>query len=129
MHQTLTIKFKEGKFDPAKGYTVTIPVMFAQHDISVEGQALVPGAEGISIEAFDAESEGALLNEGNTYLFDAKNRKGVLELTIAADSDWDGTILLVFHWDGVTGRKVDGVEVLSQATFYFDNISLNEIAE
>lgn len=129
VHQTLTIKFKEGKFDPAKGYTVTIPVMFAQHDISVEGQALVPGAEGISIEAFDAESEGALLNEGNTYLFDAKNRKGVLELTIAADSDWDGTILLVFHWDGVTGRKVDGVEVLSQATFYFDNISLNEIAE
>ncbi len=129
VHQTLTIKFKEGTFDPAKGYTVTIPVMFAQHDISVEGQALVPGAEGISIEAFDAESEGALLNEGNTYLFDAKNRKGVLELTIAAGSDWDGTILLVFYWDGVTGRKVESVEVLSQATFYFDNISLNEIAE
>lgn len=127
VHQTLTIRFKE--FKPAKGYTVTIPVMFAQHDISVEGQEHVPGAEGISIEAYDAASEGALLNEGNTYLFDAKNRKGVLELTIAADSGWDGTILLVFHWDGVTGRKVDGVEVLSQATFYFDNISLSEIAE
>ena len=129
VHQTLTIKFKEGTFDPAKGYTVTIPVMFAQHDISVEGQEHVPGAEGISIEAFDAESEGALLNEGNTYLFDTKNRKGLLELTIAAGSDWDGTIRLCFYWDGVMGRKVDGVEVLSQATFYFDNISLNEIAE
>lgn len=80
VHQTLTIRFKEGKFDPAKGYTVTIPVMFAQHDISVEGQALVPGAEGISIEAYDAASGGTLLNEGNTYLFDAKTAKGCWNL-------------------------------------------------
>ena len=57
----------------------------------------------------------------------------MLELTIAAGSGWDGTILLVFYWDGVTGRKLENadgtlVEVLSQATFYFDNIWLREIA-
>ena len=125
VHQTLTFKFNEDMIDPAKGYTVTIPVMLAQTDVSAQGQKLVSVAD-LNIKAYDSTEKDTLLNEGNTYLFDARNRKGVLELVIAPDSGWDGTVLLCFYWDGVTGRQIDGTEILSQATFYFDNIQLSE---
>lgn len=115
VHQKLILTFDSSVYDPAKAYTIDIPVQ-----VRMTAQSETFDVADLKIKVYDSQDTSNLLTEAAAGTFAVDGANTVIRVTIEAGSDWEGILCLRVYNDDIT------TDVSTKLRFFIDNIVISE---